>query len=283
MISSQSRMGGRFTAKLSFASTSRRLLSNQTNKTVKDQVKVAPPVVTLYQYHICPFCNINKALLSYTETPYNIVEVNPLTKAEIKFSTDYKKVPIMDMDHSELVVNGSKEINQALLRHPYLVQKLEDDVEAFAYTDTAQRWNDFATDELAPVLYPNICRSLSESYEAFGYVNNVKEFSAMQKGLIRGVGSFAMYIAASKIKSKRNITDERVALSDILTKWEEDGLDSGKKAYASGLDKPDLGDVAMFGVMNSVNGLTSHTDVILKRGGTFGEWYARMSDKVRTA
>ena len=202
MISSQSRMGGRFTAKLSF--TARRLLSNQTNKMAKDQ-QVAPPVVTLYQYHICPFCNINKALLSYTETPYNIVEVNPLTKAEIKFSTDYKKVPIMDMD-SELV-NGSKEINQALLRHPYLVQKLEHDdgVESFAHTDTAQKWNNFATDELAPVLYPNICRSLSESYEAFGYVNNVKEFSMMQKGLIRGVGSFAMYIAASKIKCEYTV------------------------------------------------------------------------------
>lgn len=190
MISYQSRMGGRFSAKLTFAS--RRLLSNQSSK---DQI--APPAVTLYQYHICPFCNINKALLAYTETPYKIVEVNPLTKAEIKFSTDYKKVPIMDMD-SELV-KGSKEINQALLRHPYLVQNL-DDVESFAHTDSAKRWNDFATDELAPVLYPNICRSLSESYEAFGYVNNVKEFSAMQKGLIRGVGSFAMYIAASKIK-----------------------------------------------------------------------------------
>lgn len=83
--------------------------------------------------------------------------------------------------------------------------------------------------------------------------------------------------------AKRNITDERGALSDILTKWEEDGLDSGKKSFASGLERPDLGDVAMFGVMNSVKGLTSHTDVILKRGGTFGEWYARMSNKIGTA
>jgi hypothetical protein len=43
------------------------------------------PSITLYQYTICPFCNIVKAAASYVSVDYKIVEVNPLTKAELKW------------------------------------------------------------------------------------------------------------------------------------------------------------------------------------------------------
>jgi hypothetical protein len=45
----------------------------------------ADPSVTLYQYQICPFCNTAKAVLAYANVPYETVEVNPLTKAELKW------------------------------------------------------------------------------------------------------------------------------------------------------------------------------------------------------
>ena len=37
----------------------------------------------LYQYAICPFCNITKAVLHYNKIPYEAIEVNPLTKSEL--------------------------------------------------------------------------------------------------------------------------------------------------------------------------------------------------------
>jgi hypothetical protein len=43
------------------------------------------PSVKLYQYAICPFCNKVKAVLSYAGIDHEVVEVNPLTKAEIKW------------------------------------------------------------------------------------------------------------------------------------------------------------------------------------------------------
>lgn len=170
--------------------------------------KVAPletPAITLYQYSICPFCNINKALLSYTNTPYQITEVNPLTKAELKFSKDgYKKVPIATIASEQ--INGSEEINEALLKLPAVLNSLpnkeEMPMDIFQGSDNAKQWTNFARDELAPILYPNICRSLAESYQSFGYVNDVKEFTGMQKALIKSIGSLAMYFAASKIKCK---------------------------------------------------------------------------------
>ena len=65
--------------------TGRRLFSAGDSKPLK-----------LFQYQICPFCNIVKSTLDYTKVPYETIEVNPLTKAEIKsepLSGEYKKVP----------------------------------------------------------------------------------------------------------------------------------------------------------------------------------------------
>lgn len=42
------------------------------------------------------------AFLDYHDIPYKIVEVNPLSKKEIKWS-DYKKVPILMVDGEQLV------------------------------------------------------------------------------------------------------------------------------------------------------------------------------------
>jgi len=52
--------------------------------------------ITVYQYKICPFCHRVKAMLDYLELEYKVVEVNPLTKSELAFSKQYKKVPIVD-------------------------------------------------------------------------------------------------------------------------------------------------------------------------------------------
>lgn len=42
------------------------------------------------------------AFLDYYDVPYKVVEVNPLSKKEIKWS-DYKKVPILMVDGEQMV------------------------------------------------------------------------------------------------------------------------------------------------------------------------------------
>lgn len=42
------------------------------------------------------------AFLDYYKIPYEVVEVNPISKKEIKWS-DYKKVPILKVDGEEMV------------------------------------------------------------------------------------------------------------------------------------------------------------------------------------
>lgn len=64
--------------------------------------------LTLYQYKTCPFCSKVRAFLDYHGLPYEIVEVNPIMRKEIKFSS-YRKVPIL------LANAGSPLVGLALL------------------------------------------------------------------------------------------------------------------------------------------------------------------------
>jgi glutaredoxin len=52
------------------------------------------PSIKLYQYQTCPFCCKTRAFLDYYGIDYEIVEVNPLFRREIKFSK-YRKVPFI--------------------------------------------------------------------------------------------------------------------------------------------------------------------------------------------
>jgi glutaredoxin len=176
---------------------------------------IQPPDVKLYQYQICPFCNITKSVLSHTEIDYTSVEVNPLTKAELKpWSGGYKKVPIALIDGCQ--INGSEEILNSILNTPYAQHTLKErwvninnendkgseimTIETFRQSENAQKWTRFAIDDLAALLYPNICSTLCDSYNAFGYVKNVDTFTSLQKVTIQSLGAVAMYIAAGKIK-----------------------------------------------------------------------------------
>lgn len=108
-------------------------------------------------------------------------------------------------------VNGSDEIVKKIVQHPSVAsslrEKLDDklSVEKFMDADESRQWERFAREDLASLLYPNICRTWNDSYAAFSYVKNVDSFSPLQKFAIQNVGSLAMYFAASKIKRKWTI------------------------------------------------------------------------------
>uniref|UniRef100_A0AAZ3PU16 Prostaglandin E synthase 2-like n=1 Tax=Oncorhynchus tshawytscha TaxID=74940 RepID=A0AAZ3PU16_ONCTS len=61
--------------------------------------------LTLYQYKTCTFCSKVQALLDYHRLPYEIVEVNPVMRKEIKWSI-YRKMPILMVNND--VVRGDR-------------------------------------------------------------------------------------------------------------------------------------------------------------------------------
>lgn len=100
------------------------------------------PTVTLYQYEPCPYCCKVKAVLDYLRIPYNVVEVNPLTKKETKPLTEYKKVPVCQIN-GEVVIESSAIISR--LRE--LVRDQEKDAQAtggvpFGEEEKWRKWVD---------------------------------------------------------------------------------------------------------------------------------------------
>ena len=50
--------------------------------------------LTLYQYQTCPFCCKVRAVLDYHGFSYDVIEVNSITKKQLKWSA-YPKVPVL--------------------------------------------------------------------------------------------------------------------------------------------------------------------------------------------
>ena len=220
----------------------------------------AGAALRLFGYAICPFCHVVRSAARYTKTTIALTEVNPLTKAEIKFSEKHRKVPIAVFDDGSIVVESMKIVDELLRRSP--------PPEDFA-SESARTWAAWATNELAPMMYPNITSTYSECRRALSYADGA--FGSMDAFLIKNVGALGMSLAHGKIKKKYNIEDERAALFDKLATWE---ARVGDRPFRGG-DAPDLADVAVHGVLGAVAGLPARDDVV-EAHPKIGAWLERV-------
>ncbi|XVE63968.1 hypothetical protein DITRI_Ditri07aG0063200 [Diplodiscus trichospermus] len=229
--------------------------------------ELMPKDVVLYQYEACPFCNKVKAFLDYHDIPYKVVEVNPLSKKEIKWS-DYKKVPILMVDGQQLV-DSSAIIDQ--LDRKILPEKMRNSV---ADEDEETKWRRWVDNHLVHVLSPNIYRNTSEALESFDYITSNGNFSFTEKITVKYAGAAAMYFVSKNLKKKYNITDERAALYEAAETW-VDALDG--RNFLGG-SKPNQADLAVFGVLRPIRYLRSGRDMV--EHTRIGEWYSRMEKAV---
>lgn len=223
-----------------------------------------PKDVVLYQYEACPFCNKVKAFLDYYNIPYKVVEVNPINKKEIKWS-DYKKVPILKIDGEQMV--DSSDIVDKLFQRIHPDNSVTD-------SDEERQWRGWVDNHLVHVLSPNIYRSVSEALESFDYITTHGNFSFTERLVAKYAGATAMYFVSKKLKKRHNITDERAALYGAAETW----VDALKgRQYLGGL-KPNLADLAVFGVLRPIRYLKSGKDMV--EHTRIGEWYSRMENAV---
>ncbi|KAK7314645.1 hypothetical protein VNO77_33172 [Canavalia gladiata] len=229
--------------------------------------ELLPHDVVLYQYEACPFCNKVKAFLDYYDIPYKVVEVNPLNKKEIKWS-EYQKVPILMVDGEQL--NDSSAIIDRL-RNKILSKKK---VDSTSEDDEEAKWRRWVDNHLVHVLSPNIYRNTSEALESFDYITSNGNFSYMEKISVKYAGAAAMYFVSKNLKKKYNITDERAALYQAAETW----VDALNGREFLGGSKPNLADLAVFGVLRPIRYLRSGKDMV--EHTRIGEWYTRMENAV---
>ncbi|CAA2975344.1 prostaglandin E synthase 2 [Olea europaea subsp. europaea] len=78
----------------------------------------------------------------------------------------------------------------------------------------------------------------------------------------------AMYFVSTKLKKKHNITDERAALYEAAETW----VDALKGREFLGGAKPNLADLAVYGVLRPIRYLKSGRDMVERT--RIGDWYA---------
>ncbi|KAM6592421.1 hypothetical protein CsatA_000124 [Cannabis sativa] len=227
--------------------------------------ELVPKDVVLYQYEACPFCNKVKAFLDYYDIPYKVVEVNPISKKEIKWS-DYKKVPILMVD-GEALVDSSVIIDK--LGGKILPNKI-----APSGDDEETKWRQWVDNHLVHMLSPNIYRNTSEALESFDYITSNGNFSFTERITVKYAGAAAMYFVSKKLKKKYNITDERAALYDAAETW----VNALNGRDFLGGSKPNMADLAVFGVLRPIRYLRSGKDMV--EHTRIGEWYTRMEASV---
>lgn len=241
----------------------------------KSTVSAIPKDVTVYQYKICPFCNRVKSYLDYLRIPYKTVEVNPLTKGEVRFSKDYRKVPIVLFEG--LQVNDSSPIIDHISNDIVKVDPVLKEKHNALFTNDSEKWSEWSEKRLAVMLYPNITRSMEESWECFEYTNHVKSWNVLNRMTTRALGSLAMSFANGKIKKKYNIVDERKELQECLEEWTSA---LGAKPFLHG-DKITLPDLYVFGVLRAIDfeGSRTHKE-IMGQNARLASWYGRMKGEI---
>jgi len=241
-----------------------------------------PSSIILYQYEVCPFCCKVKAFLDYHNIPYRTVEVNPLSKAEIKWS-EYKKVPIILLDGSVQMNNSSSIISQ-----------LASDVESVASSKKTRKknwlplkpqstnetditaWRRWVDEKFVRAITVNIYRNAKESFQTFDYITEHGNFSWPQRQAARIVGATMMWGLSSRLKKKYDIHgDVRESLYQLAEEWVA-GM--GDRPFMGHGDQPSLADLEAFGVMRSIVGTDTFMD--LQHNTSIGPWYERMMKHV---
>lgn len=266
--------------------------------------------VVLFQYPTCPFCCKVRAFLDYFGISYKIVEVNPIKKTELKWS-EYRKVPtlLVKVEGGYMQLNDSSVIISVLRSYLYDDTTNLTDVVKFypniAYLDddgkikkevmnryhvmyqgdlppkatkesiaSERSWRKWADDILMHMVSPNVYRTLEEAKESFEWYSEIgewdKNFTPWEVGSIKFFGSTVMWLLGKKIHKKYNLKpDARESLYDSCNNWLK--IVKTKGAVFHGGQSPDLADLSVYGILNSMEGCSAFAD--LRKNTKISAWY----------
>uniref|UniRef100_A0A3Q3MK79 Prostaglandin E synthase 2 n=1 Tax=Mastacembelus armatus TaxID=205130 RepID=A0A3Q3MK79_9TELE len=263
--------------------------------------------LTLYQYKTCPFCSKVRAFLDYHGLPYEIVEVNPVMRQEIKWST-YRKVPILMVDGDvqlndssviisslgTYLINKDKSMSEIIRCYPemksvndkgkeviehnnkYWLMLSEADTLAVYPVKEMQKeemkWRAWADDWLVHLISPNVYRTTGEALASFDYIVREGKFGNFEGFFAKYVGAAAMFFISKRLKSRHNLQDDvRQDLYKAVNDWV---AAIGKERKFMGGDHPNLADLAVFGVLRVMEGLQAFDDMM--ENTKVKHWYRRM-------
>ncbi|XP_067398180.1 prostaglandin E synthase 2 isoform X2 [Emydura macquarii macquarii] len=272
--------------------------------------------LTLYQYKTCPFCSKVRAFLDYHGVPYEIVEVNPVMRKEIKFSS-YRKVPILlvhagntlQLNDSSVIISAmktyfasrKKSLEEIVSCYPPMkaVNKWGKEVTEYGNKywlmldemETQQmypikedkveemKWRKWADDWLVHLISPNVYRTPREALASFDYIVCEGKFGTVEGFFAKYVGAVAMFFISKRLKSRHQLQDN---VREDLYKAANDWVKAiGKHRPFMGGSQPNLADLAVYGVLRVMEGLEAYNDMMTQT--KIQPWYHRMEKAIGEA
>ncbi|KAM9324326.1 prostaglandin E synthase 2 [Gastrophryne carolinensis] len=280
----------------------------------EEQVPEGGLQLTLYQYKTCPFCSKVRAFLDYHQLQYNIVEVNPVMRKEIKFSS-YRKVPILlanashpiQMNDSSVIISAmksfliskDKSLEEIVAYYPAIKVTDENGKEVMEYQNRywlmlneqktkvvypskemqmeEMKWRRWTDSWLVHLISPNVYRTPGEALSSFDYIVREGNFGPVEGIFAKYVGATAMFFIGKRLKSRHNLQDDvRQDLYKAADTWVKA---VGKDRKFMGGSEPNLADLAVYGVLRVMEGLQSFDDMMANT--KIRPWYQRMSKAIQ--
>jgi len=171
-------------------------------------------MITLYQFNGCPFCSKVRALLNFSKTPYDVVEVSPRGMKELQGITDHKKVPVLrdvDADGNEKIIVESAKI----------IEYINENYAKLPVTDADKKWTDWLDKTLVHYLPPLIHPDFKTS---FTHIKRISNSGGLKGFMVALVGAMVMPKVARKMKERHNIQNPQKEYLDAIDYWVKDGL-----------------------------------------------------------
>ncbi|XP_063506433.1 prostaglandin E synthase 2 isoform X2 [Pongo pygmaeus] len=141
------------------------------------------------------------------------------------------------------------------------------------------KWRQWADDWLVHLISPNVYRTPTEALASFDYIVREGKFGAVEGAVAKYMGAAAMYLISKRLKSRHRLQDNvREDLYEAADKWV---AAVGKDRPFMGGQKPNLADLAVYGVLRVMEGLDAFDD--LMQHTHIQPWYLRVERAITEA
>ncbi|XP_023421216.1 prostaglandin E synthase 2 isoform X4 [Cavia porcellus] len=141
------------------------------------------------------------------------------------------------------------------------------------------KWRQWADDWLVHLISPNVYRTPGEALASFDYIVHEGKFGAVEGAMAKYVGAAAMYLISKRLKSRHHLQDDvREDLYEAANKWV---AAVGKDRPFMGGQKPNLADLAVYGVLRVMEGLKAFDDMM--QHTRIQPWYLRVEKAIAEA
>merc|ERR1712232_167975 len=221
-----------------------------------------------------------KAFLDYYGIPYDAVEVEPMFKSQIGDSK-YKKLPQLRF--------GGKD-GAFLVDSDIIVDTLAEHVGVGAQLKDAevQKWRSWSRETLVRHITLNFNRTLVEAWQGYAYIDAFDTIPLTNKVFLKVVGAPVMYLVA-KYKTLPALVragdlkaddDYREVLHRQVNRFVSEVEISDNKPFHGGA-APDLADIDVYGVLQSVRGHRVYDDLL--QHTSIAPWMLRMDEMTSAA